>query len=100
MMSRVTGPNEGPVMWERGVFGILRWENLSNDGKRQAAADLAAAFAGGATDGEAMGILKAILEKKPPVMRDDIAVSLSIAGLTDHALRALGFGAAAGENGG
>ena len=40
-LSRLTGPNEGYVMAERGLFGASLWEDLSPDLKRQAALDLA-----------------------------------------------------------
>jgi hypothetical protein len=40
-LSRLTGPNEGYVMAERGLFGASLWEDLSPDLKRQTAMDLA-----------------------------------------------------------
>src|SRR5262249_25534549 len=40
-VSRLTGPNEGYVMAERGIFGASIWEDLSPDLKRHAAMDLA-----------------------------------------------------------
>jgi hypothetical protein len=40
-LSRMTGPNEGYVMAERGIFGASLWEDLSPDLKRHTAMDLA-----------------------------------------------------------
>jgi hypothetical protein len=40
-LSRLTGPNEGYVMAERGIFGASLWEDLSPDLKRHTAMDLA-----------------------------------------------------------
>ena len=40
-LSRLTGPNEGYVMAERGLFGASLWEDLSPDLKRHTAMDLA-----------------------------------------------------------
>ena len=41
-LSMVTGPNEGYVMADRGIFGVSLWERLSPELKRRVAADLAA----------------------------------------------------------
>lgn len=46
-MSRLTGPNEGGVMWERGIFGLLEWELLPPDVRRSTARDLAEPLAAG-----------------------------------------------------
>ena len=42
-LSMLTGPNEGYVMAERGIFGVSLWESLSPDLKRRVAIDLARA---------------------------------------------------------
>ena len=42
MLSTMTGPNEGYVMADRGMFGASLWEDLSPDLKRHAAMDLSA----------------------------------------------------------
>ena len=39
-LSVLTGPNEGYVMAERGIFGVSLWESLSPDLKSRAAIDL------------------------------------------------------------
>jgi hypothetical protein len=39
-LSVVTGPNEGHVMAERGIFGVSLWESLPRDLKSRAALDL------------------------------------------------------------
>ena len=40
-LSMLTGPNEGHVMAERGIYGVSLWQRLSPDLKRRVAADLA-----------------------------------------------------------
>ena len=40
-LSMLTGPNEGYVMAERGIFGVSLWESLSPDLKRRVINDLA-----------------------------------------------------------
>jgi hypothetical protein len=42
-LSVLTGPNEGYVMAERGIFGLSQWENLSPDLKRRVVIDIARA---------------------------------------------------------
>src|SRR5262249_54819862 len=42
-LSALTGPNEGHVMVERGIFGVSQWNNLSPDLKRQVVVDIARA---------------------------------------------------------
>ena len=42
-LSMLTGPNEGYLMAERGIFGVSLWENLSPDLKRRVVIDLARA---------------------------------------------------------
>jgi hypothetical protein len=42
-LSMLTGPNEGYVMVERGIYGVSLWQKLSPDLKRRVANDLAAA---------------------------------------------------------
>jgi hypothetical protein len=42
-LSMLTGPNEGYVMAERGIYGVSLWQRLSPDLKRRVANDLAAA---------------------------------------------------------
>src|SRR5262245_15607526 len=41
-LSALTGPNEAYVMAERGIFGLLLWENLPPDLKRRVTADFTA----------------------------------------------------------
>ena len=42
LLSTMTGPNEGYVMPDRGIFGASLWEDLSPDLRRHAAMDLVA----------------------------------------------------------
>ena len=41
-LSVLTGPNEGRMMTQRGMFGIWQWEALSPEDRKSAIADLAA----------------------------------------------------------
>ena len=76
MLSWVTGPNEGYVMAERGIFGLSLWEVLSPDLRSRAVADLAK---GEMTDS---GRFKTALSTKPEAVQKEIRASLLALGLS------------------
>jgi hypothetical protein len=45
-MSWVTGPNEGVLMWQRGVFGLFVWDFLSSEERQQTITQIARAMSG------------------------------------------------------
>ena len=90
-MSRITGPNEGPVMWHRGMFELVRWSSLSADARAQAAADLATALSGDAVDGGDIELVKLILVQRPATVRAEIATSLRSAGFSGRQLATIGL---------
>jgi hypothetical protein len=85
MMSALTGPNEGYVMAERGMFGLSLWEDLSPDLKRRAAIDLAA---GKIPENRNF---QAILSAKPQAVRDELRTALLAAGLAPKDVERLGL---------
>lgn len=94
-MSGVTGPNEGAVMWHRGVFGLLTWNTLTPDNKRQTIADIAGAIQGGATGGQ-IGIARSVLATQSPAARSEIAQRLTNAGLSPAQIEFIGLMASSG----
>jgi hypothetical protein len=85
-LSMVTGPNEGYVMVDRGIFGVSLWERLPPELKRRVAADLAA--------GEltANGKFPAILSTKSEQVRSELRAALLATGLSPQEVeRRLGF---------
>ena len=85
-LSMLTGPNEGYVMAERGIFGVSLWESLSPYLKRRVANDLAA--------GEITGNEKfrAVLSAQPERVRNELRAAVLATGLSPKEVeRRLGF---------
>jgi hypothetical protein len=75
-LSMLTGPNEGYVMADRGIYGVSLWQRLSPDLQRRVVSDL--------TVGEHPDILKirAFLSTQPEEVRDEIREALVANGLS------------------
>ena len=85
LLSTMTGPNEGYVMADRGIFGASLWEDLSPDLKRHAAVDLAA---GEPDDGK----FRAVLSTKSERVRNELRTAILATGLSPKEVeRRLGF---------
>jgi hypothetical protein len=74
-LSMLTGPNEGYLMAERGIYGLSLWQSLSPDLKRRIVADLAV--------DEYPDILKirAFVSSQPEQMRNELREGLTARGL-------------------
>jgi hypothetical protein len=72
-MSWVTGPNEGSIMLERGVFGILLWETLPPDARRRVIDDVAGAILGTPIGDSELNQVKNVLSEKSVDIRQEIA---------------------------
>jgi hypothetical protein len=75
-LSMMTGPNEGYIMAERGIFGVSLWDRLSANLKRRVATDLAF---GEITDSER---LRAVLSAQPARVRNEVQAAMLGAGLS------------------
>ena len=85
-LSMLTGPNEGYVMGERGIFGVSLWDILSPDLKRRAAIDVAA---GEITEN---GKIRAVLSSEPEGVRNELRKALLATGLSPKEIeQRLGF---------
>ena len=72
-MSYVAGPNEGAVMLERAIFGLLQWETLPKVVLTRTIHDLAGAILGTAIGDNGMNVVKAVLNAKSSETRSQIA---------------------------
>ena len=74
-LSMVTGPNEGYLMPERGIYGVSLWPRLPPDLKRRVANDLTAA--------EIIGnsAFRATLSAQPDGVRDELRAAILATGL-------------------
>ena len=82
-LSMLTGPNEGYVMAERGIFGVTFWESLSPDLKSRVAIDLAPAMFP-RTSAEALqnGKFRAVLSAKSERVRKELREALLATGFS------------------
>ena len=92
VMSSITGPNEGSVMWQRAMLGVLEWEQMSDDARRRTIVDLAGVVAEGGIDDAATSLTRSVLLRKPREIRSAIAHDLAANGLSEVQLAAIGAG--------
>jgi hypothetical protein len=90
-MSRITGPNEGAVMLQRGMFGLLEWEQLPEDVRVQTTRDLAGALVEGPVTDGGIIVIKGLLTRKPAETRSAIAAMLSSQQVSAARLAQLGL---------
>jgi len=92
-LSVVTGPNEGHVMAERGIFGVLLWEILSRDLKNRAALDLSPMiYPRTPADGAESGKFRAMLATKSELVRNELRKALIATGILPKEIeQRLGF---------
>ena len=75
-LSMVTGPNEGYLMPERGIYGVSLWPRLPADLKRRVAGDLAAPEIIG------NGAFRATVSAQPEGVRDELRAAMLANGLS------------------
>jgi len=86
MLSMVTGPNEGYLMGERGIFGVSLWEDLSPDLRRHVGMDLAA------EEILKNGKFRDVLSTKSEGVRSEVRSAILATGLAPKEVeRRLGF---------
>jgi hypothetical protein len=77
-LSMMTGPNEGYIMPDRGIYGVSLWPRLSPDLKRRVANDLAAADIIGR-----LQELRATVSEQPEGVRDELRAAMGAMGLSE-----------------
>jgi hypothetical protein len=84
-LSTLTGPNEGYVMVERGIYGVSLWESLSPDLKSRVANDLVPVlFPRTAQEGADGGKLRALVSAQPQRVRRELREALLATGLSPN----------------
>jgi hypothetical protein len=91
LMSWVTGPNEGGVMWQRGVFGLSLWQALPADERQRTIDDLAGVLRVTPVGDDEMSAVKDVLGMKPAETRSAIADLLRAQGVTEADLGRMGL---------
>jgi hypothetical protein len=90
-MSWVTGPNEGSIMLQRGVFGILLWETLPPDARRRVIDDVAGAILGTPIGDSELNQVKNVLSEKSVDIRQEIASLMQAGSVPASKLAHLGL---------
>lgn len=86
-LSILTGPNEGYMVTQRGMFGIWQWETLSPEDRARASADLAARRL---SDQSAAWMRKTLSEKSEQV-RQAIHLALQAQGFPNGEFARIGL---------
>jgi hypothetical protein len=84
-LSALTGPNEGYIMVERGMFGLSIWEDLPPDLKRRVAIDITA------EKDPWNPRFQAVVSSTPAGVRDELRAALLAEGLSSKDVERLGF---------
>ena len=92
-LSMLTGPNEGYVMGERGVFSVSLWERLPSDLKSHVAIDVAGMmFPRTPEEGAEVGRFQAVLATEPDWVRNELRGALVATGVSPSEIeKRLGF---------
>jgi hypothetical protein len=91
-LSVLTGPNEGYVMSERGIFGVSVWEDLPPDLKKRTALDLAPImFPRTPAEGAEGGRLLTVLATTSESARSELRNALLATGIAAKDIKRLGL---------
>jgi hypothetical protein len=92
-LSVLTGPNEGYVMAERGIFGVSLWEDLSRDLKSRAALDLGPIiYPRTPAEGAEWDKFRTVLATKSELVRNELRKALVATGISPNDIeQRLGF---------
>jgi hypothetical protein len=90
-MSSVTGPNEGSLMLQRGIFGVLQWEVLPATARKRVITDLAGIVMGTPVQDVETNSARAVLTSKPAATQREIADLLRAEGVPARELARMGL---------
>jgi hypothetical protein len=92
-LSVLSGPNEGYVMAERGIFGVSLWEDLSRDLKSRAALDLGPIiYPRTPAEGAEGEKFRTVLATKSELVRNELRKALVATGISPNDIeQRLGF---------
>ena len=90
-MSWVTGPNEGSIMLERGVFGLVLWEVLPTNDRKRVIDDLAGAILGTPIYARELDVAKTVLSTKSLDIREEITSLMRAQSVSATQLARLGL---------
>jgi hypothetical protein len=86
-LSAITGPNEGYIITQRGLFGIWQWEKLTPEARLRAINDMVAIQI---SDAKITWLKTTLAEKQEPV-RQEIRAALQAGGFSEADLARIGL---------
>ena len=90
-MSWVTGPNEGSVMWQRGMFGLLLWETLPANARKRVIDDVAGLMLGNFVSDREFAVANNVLSGKSVDTQREIAGLMQAESLSAIRIARLGL---------
>jgi hypothetical protein len=90
-MSSVTGANQGPVMMQRGIFGLLQWDILPADARRRVIADLVGPMLAAIVSDADAAAAKGAVNTTSAAARREIADLLRAEGVSAKSLARIGL---------
>jgi hypothetical protein len=90
-MSALTAPNEGSMMVQRGIFGLLQWEALPADARQRTVNDLAGVIVAMSIGKAEINMIKTIVSIKSASTRSQIANLLGANGASTSELARIGL---------
>jgi hypothetical protein len=90
-MSSIAGPNEAGIMLQRGIFGLLQWENLPTDARRRTITDLSGVLLSTTIQDEDILPAKNVLREKSTQTRHEVADLLRDDGVPASEITRLGL---------
>jgi hypothetical protein len=90
-MSFLAGPNEGGLMRDRGIFGLMQWERLPDDARHRTIQDVAGAIRGRMIGIDEPQVAKQLLAAKPTQTRTEIDRLLRAERLSADELHRIGL---------
>jgi hypothetical protein len=90
-MSYVTGPNEGTLMLQRGIFGLIEWDILPKEVRAQTARDVASTLSEVSIPDHTVSIIKVALAATSADARSEIAALLAAERASEKQLARLGL---------
>ena len=90
-LSDRTGANEGALMLERGIFGLVIWTALPEDLRRRTASDIAVALAETSVEDKDLTPAREVLAAASAATREDVAARLRAQGVLPGDLKRMGL---------
>ena len=90
-LSSLTGPNEGYVMSQRGIFGLVQWERLPEDVRKRTVTEFVAALLQHSMSNQETDVARGVLATKDAATHEEILDRLRAEGLPSGEIARIGL---------